>query len=367
MKLTKAKVNLLLNSPFFATLLLNLEMVETEGINTMECNGKTLSINPKFFESLPVKYHETALAHVIMHPVLLHHTRMGHRDKNKWHMAADIAVNLILKGSGFTIPPDWPMVDKFEELEAEEIYKRLKDMPESKLPPPPPMIDIVPPDNSEDDCVKDEEEQQQVKRLIMAYTVARQAGKEPAGMKRIIDDLLDPKVDWRTELIRMVSEKTYDDYKWNQPNRRYISMGVYLPILQDESIGNIVLVADTSGSIGQAQLNVFSSECNDIGNIAKSKKWVLYCDTKIAHHEEYDEGDDIHMKPHGGGGTSFSPPFHWVERNNIDPKILIYFTDGYSNDFAPPPDYPVIWAVYQGDKRFTPPYGSVIHIDDLSN
>lgn len=64
----------------------------------------------------------------------------------------------------------------------------------------------------------------------------------------------------------------------------------------------------------------------------------------------------------GGGGTAFSPPFDWIERQGEQPVALIYFTDGYGYDFAKEPPYPVLWVLDRNNKGFNPPYGDVIRI-----
>ena len=45
---------------------------------------------------------------------------------------------------------------------------------------------------------------------------------------------------------------------------------------------------------------------------------VLYCDTAVADVETLSPDDlPLALKPEGGGGTDFRPPFDWVEQQGI--------------------------------------------------
>jgi len=67
--------------------------------------------------------------------------------------------------------------------------------------------------------------------------------------------------------------------------------------------------------------------------------------------------------PEGGGGTSFRPVFDYINDNDLNPKALIYFTDGKCYETLTEPDYPVIWAIYD-NKAFVPQFGEMIIIDN---
>ena len=67
----------------------------------------------------------------------------------------------------------------------------------------------------------------------------------------------------------------------------------------------------------------------------------------------------VTLKPAGGGGTDFRPPFAWVEEQEIRPACLIYLTDLRSRYFPRPPDYPVLWAATTGR---TAPFGETLRL-----
>jgi predicted metal-dependent peptidase len=47
----------------------------------------------------------------------------------------------------------------------------------------------------------------------------------------------------------------------------------------------------------------------------------------------------------GGGGTEFAPVFDWVDKSDIQPDLLIYFTDAQGDIPDQQPPYPVVWLV----------------------
>lgn len=375
--LDRAKAQLLLDHPFFATLLLKMGIVITDEVPTAAVDGVNLYVNLDWFNQWNQDQQIGLLAHEVLHPAFLHHTRRGDRDPKLWNIACDYAINLILADANIKLPDGGCLDDKYRDMGAEEIYNKLleqgkKGAGNSWQPGDGfnggfgDVMDL-PGMNSSDpnDPVRQMEEQKQVQALISAHQVAKAAGKGVGGVDRLIKGLLEPKVDWQTELQRLVSEKTYDDYTWAKPNRRHINRGFYLPILENESYGEIALIFDTSASVSQDDLNVYASECNGIGSMVQSKKWVIYCDSGInGEVEEFDHGDDLVLTMKGGGGTDFRPPFVWLDKNSVEPKMAIYFTDGYCYNFPSEPDFPVIWALYGGmsKEKFSPPFGDIIEI-----
>ena len=47
----------------------------------------------------------------------------------------------------------------------------------------------------------------------------------------------------------------------------------------------------------------------------------------------------------GGGGTDFRPVFEWVDRQGIQPELLLYFTDAEGEFPKEPPPFPVVWLI----------------------
>ena len=75
----------------------------------------------------------------------------------------------------------------------------------------------------------------------------------------------------------------------------------------------------------------------------------------------FERGEDFELRDHKSGGTSFKPPFEYVDDNGITPVGLIYLTDLYGDFPDHPPGYPVMWWI-NSTCTDTPPFGHVVHL-----
>lgn len=195
------------------------------------------------------------------------------------------------------------------------------------------------------------------------------AGKLGTGGDRLLDELLETKQDWR-ELLRefVVSVGAGSDYSsYRRVNRRYVGMDILMPGSVSETIGDIVVAVDTSGSIGQPELSAFMGEVTGIcKQVTPSRVHVLYWDTQVARHEVYlpDEYDTLakSTKPAGGGGTMVECVPEYLKEKDIKVECVIVLTDGYLGGSWGTWDVPVLWAI-NGNKRATADVGVTIHID----
>ena len=120
-----------------------------------------------------------------------------------------------------------------------------------------------------------------------------------------IKDLLEPQIDWR-EVLREFVQQTCagkDFGTWSKPNRRYIGAGIYMPSTLSEKVEELVIAADTSGSV-YYYIDKFLSEIVGICNsVRPDKVRLLYWDTQVAGDESYelDRIDDLAKttKPRG--------------------------------------------------------------------
>ena len=125
-----------------------------------------------------------------------------------------------------------------------------------------------------------------------------------------------------------------DGVSWKRPNRRFMARGMYLPGYDYlPKMGEIVIGVDTSGSIGQRELNEFNAHINRIlETCGPEKVHVVYCDARVNHVDEYEPDDfPVTLSPHGGGGTSFEPVFNWIDEHGLEPECVVYLTDGWGD------------------------------------
>lgn len=379
-KIVHARANMVLMNPFFGTLALRMNMVPDENVESAVTDGQTLRYNPEFVEKQPLSKVEGMLAHTVMHPALLHHTRRGHRDIKKWNVACDHAVNQIIKSAGMDLPDGKNADPRFANMAAEQIYSILEaeqqdngggdgdgngrsgaqdDKKQNSSGSNDGDVEDSPNSQNKGASASQQssEESEWKQTLAQAAHAAKQAGKLPAGMERIIDDVLKPVLAWKDILRRFMTEKCNDDFTWKRGNRRFVAQGMYLPSrLSDDALGAMVVVIDTSGSITKEVLDEFGAEIKAIHQDTKPKDlYVIYCDADVDHVDHFGPEDELKFELHGGGGTDFRPPFQWLEQHMITPRVFAYLTDGYGPFPEVEPEYPVIWAI--NNSNVTPPFG----------
>tara|TARA_Y100000593_G_scaffold76913_1_gene142292 strand:- start:2300 stop:3448 length:1149 start_codon:yes stop_codon:yes gene_type:complete len=376
----QAMAKLILDQPFFATILLSMERVEDGSIPTMATNGEKLYYNPDFAKSLHPAELVGVLAHEAMHPACLHHLRKGERDHFKFNVACDYAINPLLKEAGITLPGDALISSSYEGLHAEAIYSKLPetitaspedgdgDGGDTKIHPGMwgEVIEAKNPDGTRmtDADIREAEGRWKVK-VRQAATAAKKAGKLPSGMERFVEELMEPKLNWRTILSRFVGDLARTDYSFRFPNTRYSHTGFTLPSLKSETIGKVIFGMDTSGSMGGSEMrDVLGEVCGALREYEKDgadpEVTVLWCDTEV---HEQTLSDSSEFRPKGGGGTDFAPVFEHIKEKGYDPKAVVYMTDGYCHSFGDDPGCPVLWALTNKCDSFSPPFGETMIIN----
>ena len=363
-KLSQSKFKLQKYEAFWATLLAKLEVVWTFSLPTMATDGKHLFCNPLFLERCTLQELIGVDLHECLHVALGHHLRRGNRNPRKWNRAADYAVNdIIVNSSNFSnalvrevgyVLPDRCLIDpKFHGMTAEQIYDALPDQPEDNQPDGSmsggddlfdyPGAEGAPGDAPSEADLK--EGQRKLKEdTMMAREIARKAGHGSILGEMITKEINKSEVDWKSIFKQFVDNVFYTDVDWSRPNRRYVSQGKYLPgPVKDDGLSTVCFIFDTSGSTipDRAQ---FHGEAQAMMETHPARIIAIYCDSAVQHVDIFDDAKDFKMKPINGGGTSFKPPFKWLDDNDITPICTVYLTDGYG-DYPDEPSYPVLWAM----------------------
>ena len=354
-KLVTARVGLLLKASFFGNLATRLKLVNAdEWCATAATDGRHFYYNSRFINMLRPKEVEFLFGHEVLHCVYDHFGRRGERDPQIWNVANDFCVNADLKehrvGEFITSVPC--LYDpKYKGLSSEEIYEDLmKNVKQISLQD---LIDKLidehldsENDGSGGDKGKDgkgrpqlsEEERKQIRdeikeAMLAAASTADGAGNIPAGVKRLIQELTEPKMNWR-ELLRMQLESTIkSDYTWMRASRRGWHMDAVMPGMKPEPMIDIAVAIDASGSIGESMLKDFLAEIQGImDSFPAFRIHVFTFDTHVYNPQQYDSDnlDTIcDYEVSGGGGTDFDAIFSYLKENEIEPKRLVVFTDGY--------------------------------------
>lgn len=352
-------------SVFLATLALRLKPEVSWDIDTAATDGRRLLVNPDWFGALSPAERIGVVAHEVLHPTMQHHTRRGVREARRWNIACDAAINPLLRDAGYTLPDDgvFPGEGSYHDLppgrSAEEYYALLpEDQGDGNDPGG--CGGVL--DGGDDAAGLAAAEAEAAVAVAQAAQAARQRGQLPAGLARLVDEILQPRVDWRDVLREFLSRSlaARDDYSWSAPNRRYIAQGMYLPSLRSESLGEVVVAIDTSGSIDAQMLAGFSGELNGILECAPCRVHIVYCDCDVQRVDEWQPSDGplTIIDAPGGGGTSHVPVWEWLRESGIDPACVVCLTDGMT-DFGDDPGVPVLWALTESA---SPPFGRAVEI-----
>lgn len=371
LKIRRARAQLLLGQPFYGSLALHMDIQECPDIETTRCNGEVIQYNPKFIAELSDTETQGVIAQAVTSIALLHHTRRQHRDDKKWQKASDFATNPILKESGFTLPEGALDNPAYHNKSAEEIYSLLPDEPGGgdgegnqggQSGDDPGGMSAVQDAPGKTEADRQKAEQNAKMMAATSALAAKSVGKLPASMARLIDDILNPKLDWRTILRDFLETSAKNDYSWSRANRRYLAMGLYLPGMHSVEMGEIVIAVDTSGSIGTEELMEFAAEINSIMHDVKPDKVTLiYADAAVNRVDEFERGEDFAIKAVGGGGTDFNPAFDYVQKHGIEPRAFIYLTDLYGPFPAKPPSYPTLFIACAGSDVVAP-FGQTVKL-----
>ena len=390
--LITARVGLLLKASFFGNLATRLKLVNAdEWCATAATDGRNFYYNSRFIKMLKPKEIEFLFGHEVLHCVYDHFGRRGDRNPQLFNIANDFCVNGDLKkhhvGEFITSVPC--LYDsKYDGMSSEEIYDILYQKME-KID----INDLVDKmldehldgddEGSGSDGDGDEksgkgrpklspEERQQIrdeiKEAMLAAANASDAGNLPAGVKRIIQDLTEPKMNWR-ELLRMQLESTIkSDYTWLRASRRGWHMDAVMPGMKLDPMIDIAIAIDASGSIGEKMLKDFLSEVQGImDSFPAYRIHVFTFDTEAYNPAQYDSDnlDDIcDYEVSGGGGTDFDCIFKYLKDEEIEPKRLVVFTDGYPFGSWGDENYAdTVWILH-GTTTIVPPWGQYAYYDE---
>lgn len=376
-RVINARGRLLLDQPFFGVLALRLTVLEDPTCDTAWTDGRSIGFNPAFVATLTDDALMGLLAHEVMHCACGHPWRRDGRDHQQWNIAADHAINHVLRDAHFTLP-DGALIDPaYAGRNAEWIYDRLpQSQPQAQSGSQSGQNGTQAPNGNGSNApapqpgeVRDAPADAAVDATTEAdwKTATEQAKKTARGSltgsaRESLTAAAHTSVDWRSLLQRYLTDITAADYTWTRPSARYLQSGLYLPSLRSPGCGALVVAIDTSGSIDTVLLQQFMSEIRELARtLQPSTVHVMQCDTRVHHTDCFDRGDDVVIgEIYGRGGTSFAPVFAAVDDYAIDPMCLIYLTDLDGRFPDVEPSYPVLWCAYGRGAQQTAPFGEVI-------
>jgi predicted metal-dependent peptidase len=374
---SRATNKLIFEEPFYGHFFVGLlkevhQRVETLAVGVSGQQIK-LHINPNFWNTrLPTQQLQAGLLkHEILHVVLKHIFRhKDYKHKELFNIACDLVVNQYIAEDA--LPADrlhlglFPELNLRPEMDAHYYYESLlppweKILEESEADDTPgtdTLKQVL--ENSEEwrDRHKEWQELDQlpgVIREVLEQQVTeavrdgldkargdKRWGKIPANLRSQLEAagrVAQPAVNWRRILRHFAesSSKTYLKSTLRRPSKRFgTSPGIKVRRRQ-----RILLVIDTSGSIGEGELRLFFQEIYHIWKRGAEIE-VVECDARIQ--RTYPYKGETPKEVSGGGGTDFNPPLHYANTEFL-PDALIYFTDGYAPAPTVKARYPLLWVV----------------------
>jgi predicted metal-dependent peptidase len=391
-RLISARVSLLLKHAFFGNLATRLQLINADDwCSTAATDGLKFYYNSRFIMMLKPKEVIFLVAHEVLHVVYDHMGRRGNRDPQLFNIANDYCVNADLKKhkvGEFITTVDCLYESKYEGWSSEQIYDDLmKNIQKLNLDQ---LIDKMIDDHLDGEGdgegegedgdqegkgkrptmseAEREEMRKEIRDAILNAAQQAGAGELPAGVERLVKELIDPVMNWRELIQTALTSAIKSDYTWMRPSRRSWHMDAVMPGTNPGEEIDVDIYIDLSGSISQKQGMAFLSEVMGMMDAFDGYRVHVSCfDTKVYNTQEFtsenmDTAEDYELR--GGGGTDFDCIFNHLKEENRVPNKLIVFTDGYPCGSWGDPDYcDTLWIIH-GDPNPNPPFGTFAIYDD---
>jgi predicted metal-dependent peptidase len=350
--------------PFLAVALYALTPVADATQPTFAVDQKwRLYVNPDRLNEWTVLESAGVLLHEVGHLIRDHAGRartLDVRDEvagELWNIAADAEINDDLLSAGVDLPatPVTPgRLGERDGLTAEYYYSRLREM------------DVVPDagwahcgagchgldsENPGDVAgvpglsgVESMLLRKRTAEAVMA-AVASGQGNVGGGWIRWAEAHLRPQLDWRTLLAASVRSgfaavTGNADYSYRRPSRRRVP-GVVLPSMH-RPLPRVAIVVDTSGSVGESQLETAWTEVHGCLRRLGARRDLLSVYAADVDLHRLSGAPARQMALVGGGGTDMAAAIDQVLSISPRPDLFVVITDGFTPWPASRPSRPVI-------------------------
>lgn len=368
-------------------------------INTAAVDGVNLYYDTAFTKTLTDGELRFVALHEVFHVVQDHISRgskLLDTDNAKenlflWNIACDYAIHQILiplvqQGfyPGLEVPSSALYDVKYKDMSAEAIYLDLKSrpptdtsldchfnfgsgpMPSGAIPIDGGWVIILDSKGNVAELSPEEKEaigqfnlnsiKEQIEKDIKQAKQSHLWGNETEDYLRTAADS-DPRqaaTDYRNILANWIIEQCNSDYSYQRLNKSYLNQGMIVPSLYSKTLKGKVGI-DVSGSISEELLNYEINQLEALrAQIPDHELEVIFIDCEIKDIQKLEGGTPIKNKINGGGGTSFVPFFEHVKKDPDGCNFCIFFTDGWGDCPAEPPNCPVLWVMVTPDHQKQP-------------
>ena len=379
----------------FGSVMMMGESVIEDGIPTAYTDGLNKKYGREFMAGLTDEEVRGLATHENLHVGLMHiprHKDLMREDGTLANVAMDIVVNNIIDNFNdktlCKLPKGAILDHAFDGWAVRDIYNELKKQnPQRQKPDGQGQggngetiningKQVTLQDMDEHDIAGAPKTEQEAKELEERVGRALREGGILAGrlgtkVPREITASLDKPIDWKEELRDFVSStvRGRDELTWRKFNRNLLANDILAPSAETETMTEVIVALDTSGSINQEMIGKFAFQLQLICDMVRpTTVRVLWWDTEV-HGEQVFDGDspnikDI-LKPMGGGGTRVSCVSEYIAKKNYKPDCIVVFTDGYvESDIQWVTGVNTLWLVTE-NRSFVAPKGKMVRIEKL--
>jgi predicted metal-dependent peptidase len=411
-KIDYALRQVVIHHGFFGPAVMAMPWTEDTRIDTACTNGTVVRYNPSFVDGLTKAQTVGLVIHELCHPLLGHLERLAIQfktDHRRTNAAADYELNGFITSYNkdaaipVILPPDGCIdVDKWGEVSAEVIFKKL-EMPDIPPPPPPrvnPDGEVEVDGDGDDDGgggggdndgdndggrggrggrggssagefeIPNDTESRELNNkwrelLGSCIQTSKLRGELGGDFQKKLEGLYETPLSLEDILSKYVTEFCIGDGS-TKPDRKFLALhDICIAGIEDERHGTLVFVRDTSCSMDDKTMSsvtsVVQQACDELDF---EKIVVIDADAQVCDTVEYSPFDTISLDYKGGGGTSFRPALKHVEDNIEDARVVIYLTDGYGDFPDHEPSTPTLWVTYGlSESHF--PFGDVISLSEI--
>ena len=344
-------------------------------------DGRRIYWNPDFLAKLDTEEARFVCLHETMHPAHGHLWRFPEQTE-RTNAACDYAINGVLaKLPGVKMPKGGLLDARWDGMAEEEIFSKLPENPSGKGQQPGEDVcggfTAPAPDGGGQDKGQDGKspktgqgqspsnapagnqpdktaggngqslEDDWKERVIQAAQAAKALGQGslPADLQRVLDRTLSQKIDWKKETADFIRDAIASRNDWSRSARRFATAPVIYPRRRHDDVGLLVCVRDTSGSISDEVCAQFSALIEACQGETNARALIIDCDAQIQGEQWVNPGEEIDLRPKGGGGTCFAEiPLRVAKLQDEGERIagVINLTDLYGSDYDTG-DVPTLW------------------------
>jgi predicted metal-dependent peptidase len=342
---------------YFASILWNLEFIEKPEVLTTAIDQYwRVYYNPDFVKSLSKEEMQGVLVHEMGHPLRNYFQRAEFfEDKMLFNIAHDMEMNPGIIDSGLALPKDCAMPQQIgapNGLLAEEYYHLLQQHQQKQAGKNgkgsghdhgPKGCGSHAGNGFEDPAPAAGDTMSNAERELLLRDVAKQIeqavqqgrGNVPGDLQRWASNFLHPKVRWTKELAAqtrrcMIEVAGKMNYSYRKPSRRTGSgQGAVIKPSMVAYVPRIAMIFDTSGSMGEEDLNKSIAEAKGIiETVSGGDKGVTYFSVDAAVASSGKATKARAIKLGGGGGTDMRVGLKAAAEQRPGFDIVVVMTDG---------------------------------------